>query len=495
MKVKYFFAGVMALGLLASCVKEDTNDGGKGPGEGALEAEATVTIKLYGQGGAHPAAANTRAEGDDEGKDEGVAGVGAENELQSVDVLVFSKTSKEQDNDEAKFESVTSFKTPITGNTKQKVLGTEGWKIFVAIANDKSKLIDWKSPDNQNITFKDFKDKLFEAASESKVAGAAAPSIGIININKTDAGTPESFLMVSNIVAQEIVSTVTNAAATNEILLTLERLTAKVQMKWKGEIGEKFEPTIDPAIYPDAKFADGTFMVMNIQTKMYPLAPVIKELKPNDKGDGYGSVLGWLETKDETYKENDWVASVTDFTGEITASGYATENLMFEAIPKKKHATCLLVKTAFIAEGETPATFWAIGKFKTEIKTEEDMVYKNLESFLSIHKTKEDADKAFKDLDDPTNCGIVEFKDGTTYYRVDLLNWVKGDGKSLQEIASTQRNRFYQVSVNNILSLGWPKPEEVIDPDDNDPVDDPMNIEATIQIAPWVKVEQDTDLQ
>lgn len=514
MKANYFLAGVMALSLLASCVKEDVGGVG-GPGKEGLETEATVTIKIYGQDGTR--AVSTRAEGTDgtDGTDTGSTTTkGIENTLQSIDILQFMGQ-----NDAATLESVTSVDLKdLNGaatEVKQTIRGSEGSKTFVAIANDTTKLIKSKlvtkgdaDKDDQGATAATtlgaFKKLLFTAAGE---VTKPTFSRNLHIINKDAKNAIESFMMVSDldtVTLKSMVSSLNNANV-NQVSLALTRLTAKVQMTWKGTIegeGTKFLPSmIDGNALEEGKisFETGKFQIMNVKPDMYPTAV---ETFPSA---AYGDpVLGWNAA---LLPDTCWIDAATAFNGELATSGYTTENLMFREAPQKKDATCLLVHTKLNIAGGTPTglpdenpdgialgdgTFWAIAKFTED----SEKVYRNLESFEGIYTNYGTADTKLKTLAGTGNYSLVEFKGGTVYYRVDLLDWVKGAGKKLQEIASVQRNRFYQVAINNILALGWPKPEEVIDPDDSRPIEDPeLNIEATINIAEWVNVSQDVDLQ
>lgn len=319
-------------------------------------------------------------------------------------------------------------------------------------------------------------------------------------INKDAKNAIESFMMVSDCKKQTIVSTVTNADATNNVELTLTRLTAKVQMKWAvTAFADNFQPgSFNGAPLANCSFDTGKFHVMNVQTKMHPVNPGLDIVTKK-----YGSVLGWEKEEPGLIQlNNSWVDVIDNDNGFAYGepTGYATENLMFEDAPLKKDATCLLVKTKLNipANNANNGSFWAVARFNTtEIK---EQVYRNLIQFESLHSTSQAASDYIKELkiteDEKKFYGVVEFLDGVVYYRVDLLDWIKGTNQSLKEIASIQRNRFYQVAINNILALGWPYPEEVIDPNDTRPIEDPaLNIEATIKIADWVQVSQDADLK
>lgn len=452
MKVKYFFAGVMALGLLASCVKEDTNDGGKGPGEGALEAEATVTIKLYGQGGAHPAAAaaNTRAAEDtttDEGK------------INNLSLLVFDHNGI--------LENV----YPFTATGTHSIWTTTGLKSFVAVANNPAE------KENGHISWEINKTKLADFQKEviiSAAEGETAPKLSIKD---------NGFLMLNETAKATEMKPVINGNK-NKVELTITRLAAKAQLGWNN-------PTVSTDFVPKApngekiSFDEGTFQLANLMQKMQLTTPT--QAFKNDEG----KVIPPLPWTAEKYGSADnWLAAEQDkFSGDTDKSGYAPENIMFEVEPKMNEVTCMLVKTVLMLN-DNADDLYVVAKFDNNT----DFTYKHLETYISLHLTEKDAQDKVKELG--PNHRVVTYKKGVMYYRVNLANWPKNDDAiDLKTAMSVKRNNFYQVSVNNILQIGWPNPDELVDPDDNRVVEDSrLDLEATIAIQDWVPVDQGADL-
>ena len=58
---------------------------------------------------------------------------------------------------------------------------------------------------------------------------------------------------------------------------------------------------------------------------------------------------------------------------------------------------------------------------------------------------------------------------------------------------SVMRNRFYNVNISKITSIGYPDDEDVtVDP--TDPINQKTYMQAHITVEPWTKVEQDAEL-
>ncbi len=85
------------------------------------------------------------------------------------------------------------------------------------------------------------------------------------------------------------------------------------------------------------------------------------------------------------------------------------------------------------------------------------------------------------------------FNNGTCYYRVNVEDNMDGKTEANNLFYSVMRNRFYNVNVSKITSIGYPDDEDVtIDP--SDPINQKTYMQAHITVAPWTKVDQDTEL-
>lgn len=474
MKANYFLAGVMALSLLASCVKEDADNGGKGPGEGALEAKATVTIKLYGQGGARPAAANTRAA-------EGTTA--EEGKVSNLSLLVFDAEVDNQTG-EIKADGFLVNEYALNQTGKHDVKTTAGMKTFVAVSNNPAAGANGHIAWEVGVTkLSDFQQKIITSAAAVKDANA--PEISV-------ADTQNGFLMLSGAVAEEMKPVDPDNATTNKVALTLTRLAAKAQLGWQDvKVSAGFTPNLQGKTL---EFAEGTFQLANLMEKMRLEVPANRK----DLTKKPGVLLPWDTNYGAADSKNWLLAETAGFTGATAKSGYAPENIMFEddnrankLIPQMNEVTCMLIKTQMTLDGVQGQDLYAVVEYNTNVT--DDQVYKNLVRYISIHTDLQKAGEAAAKV---SNGGVVTYPKGVTYYRVNLADWQKAAGAvDFLDAMSVVRNNFYQVSVHNITNMGWPVVDELVDPDDNRPVEDlRLDLEVTIDIRPWKAIDQNADL-
>lgn len=88
---------------------------------------------------------------------------------------------------------------------------------------------------------------------------------------------------------------------------------------------------------------------------------------------------------------------------------------------------------------------------------------------------------------------ILQYVDGTCYYRVNVEDNMGGKTEANNLFYSVMRNRFYNVNISKITSIGYPSDEDVtVDP--TDPINQKTYMQAHITVEPWTKVEQDAEL-
>lgn len=88
---------------------------------------------------------------------------------------------------------------------------------------------------------------------------------------------------------------------------------------------------------------------------------------------------------------------------------------------------------------------------------------------------------------------ILQYVDGTCYYRVNVEDNMDGKTEANNLFYSVMRNRFYNVNISRITSIGYPSDEDVtVDP--TDPINQKTYMQAHITVEPWTKVEQDAEL-
>lgn len=88
---------------------------------------------------------------------------------------------------------------------------------------------------------------------------------------------------------------------------------------------------------------------------------------------------------------------------------------------------------------------------------------------------------------------ILQYQDGVCYYRVNVEDNMDEKTEANNLFYSVMRNRFYNVNVSKITSIGYPSDEDVtVDP--SDPINQKTYMQAHITVSEWTKVEQDTEL-
>lgn len=88
---------------------------------------------------------------------------------------------------------------------------------------------------------------------------------------------------------------------------------------------------------------------------------------------------------------------------------------------------------------------------------------------------------------------ILQYQNGVCYYRVNIEDNMDEKTEANNLFYSVMRNRFYNVNVSKITSIGYPTDEDVtVDP--SDPINQKTYMQAHITVSQWTKVEQDTEL-
>lgn len=88
---------------------------------------------------------------------------------------------------------------------------------------------------------------------------------------------------------------------------------------------------------------------------------------------------------------------------------------------------------------------------------------------------------------------IFQYTGGTCYYRVNVEDNMDGKTEANNLFYSVMRNRFYNVNISRITSIGYPSDEDVtVDP--TDPINQKTYMQAHITVEPWTEVQQDAEL-
>ena len=139
-------------------------------------------------------------------------------------------------------------------------------------------------------------------------------------------------------------------------------------------------------------------------------------------------------------------------------------------------------------------TFYAIVKYSTDQAMDQN--YQTLESYYGIYKDKATADAVLASGDlsaapDKAKYAVLEYTNGYSYYRLNLRDINKATSK---ERYSVLRNNFYKVTVTEINNIGWNNPGDLVDPDDNRPVETETSLKVTITVEDWTDVDMNEPL-
>lgn len=486
-KTNYLFAGILALGLLASCNNEEVMGGSQGsPGE-----EAVATFRIRIGNSTVTKGALTRA----------VAGTAAENKLTLLDLLVFDNNKSDDvstPSDDATLESISSVAIPAEGGAvTAKVVTETGKKIVVAVANNDPKGTVYFAYNN-GMTWKAFK--------ELKVTNAAVlPADGVkATLNLV---SDKGFLMVSDPFFLNVTKEGPNTAT-----LSLERLSAKVQVAVPNPLGTGGDFPADVTVTFNAPL----YLPFQYQTLASPLMPImsdgIKDVIEEDKagaGDDDGqlkkparTVTSHLQANmpkgpEDYYTPGRFAANVEPDWGNAPDNMlYVSENIMAQARPTRNYITSLLVKLDFADvdysndDTGTGNGFNVVYQFKSEA----DAIAKNANAVIAMKGVYKDAEKADEVAQKAgADHAVIPFANPTGYYRVDLKNRDLG---TLPQIYSIVRNTYYQVKLTAVNSFGWPNPEDLTKPDDNtEPGENLVEISTEVSIADWVDIDQNEELK
>lgn len=480
----YFMTGMMALAMLSSCNNED-NPAGEYQPEGR-DAIATFKLVVGSTGTA------TRAE--EAGRDEGTL---AEQTVNSLTLLVFDNRSGADVNtfdSEAVLESVVTFDDMgDKGTYTAKVETTEGKKIAIALANNPATGENALAFAKGTTKYGEFMGQVFNATQMNEDNSVS------LNIVSKDNGLQ----MVSPVKGIEV-----EAGGANAVTLALERLAAKVQVLFPTDIAkaDDFEPLALKDM--NLKVSNVRYLPTQYQTKMTVATPQVGTGVKNGAVTQHKQFPGltWNEgEKQWTWTEEQATAWATP--GEDTNwskapdnAVYVTENIMTSANnPKRNEATALVVKTVLSFDGVTEGSdFYAVCKFKdAEAAKTEPMKWQNLDMtapYYGVYPTGVAAQQAIDDNSlDESVYKVVQFKGGISYYRINLQNKTEA---TTGGYFSVKRNSYYQIKVNQINNIGWPYPNDLVDPSDSEEAEDNrVGIDATVNVQAWKVIEQDSSLQ
>ncbi|WP_287636134.1 Mfa1 family fimbria major subunit [Bacteroides sp.] len=185
--------------------------------------------------------------------------------------------------------------------------------------------------------------------------------------------------------------------------------------------------------------------------------------------------------------ENQIYTAPADFTGNLAA--YGLDMILKTYLNKagKQKWLNAVDEDSAVDEGdiENPVSVYYGSSFSTS-----DGIY----SVVAIKKYShsKDALPGYKESVEGT-IRIFQYTGGICYYRVNVEDNMDGKTEANNLFYSVMRNRFYNVNISRITSIGYPADEDVtVDP--TDPINQKTYMQAHITVEPWTKVEQDAEL-
>lgn len=459
MKKVKLFAAVLAAGALLSACNKETNYGGEDSVPEGLPTYASITVDVNNIG----TRAVTRA----------TASLDEEKAIQKVQILIFDKSGV--------LETASQDLT-VDGTNKltQTIETTTGQKTIMAVVNRGSFVSA-----TVGMSLKDFKAQLITAAADG--TGNSAVQIA----------AEDNFLMLGS----------TNATLeqkgegeVNSVTVKVSRAAAKSQLLFKNTV------TTSTSFQPEnvaVSFSDARSQLAQIRYKMYTwldaAAPLYSDAQDTmPEGDPKVAVTAW--TEDNTNDGAHWIAAQTenfDTTGSTFGNAhYATEN--YNQNPQMNNTTCMIVRlkatptTWSSADGTESGdgTFYAVVKYNTNSSADQN--YQNFVSYYGIYKDNATATAAKEAITDGKDFyGILEFTSGYCYYRLNLRDIT---AEETSDRYSVLRNHFYRVTVSEINNIGWNDPSDLIDPDDDRPVEAETSLEVTISVEDWIDVDMNESL-
>lgn len=336
--------------------------------------------------------------------------------------------------------------------------------------------------------------------------------------------TSNGFMMVGKSGEQQIMISTSqeDMPESNKFSIEVKRLAAKAQVKNAGISGAAFGIGIKDISYRVCQTSDRMMMVHNGSDL------IGNYVDSNENGTYDGYTIGNVEA-------NVFLPAVTDdFKAEGCA--YIPENIVSR--PLSGNTTFLSLRIA-----TTPAKYYSFGQSDTAPQVMEeipadgatyyvvgivdrvhgvsdyavDMESKHVITF----KNEADAQRYMSSLNtgavspitvsqtdsqmkipstraedtQTASFEVCEFKSGYCYYRVNIAHEEKSGDSTVQKY-KVVRNKFYEVSINSVKSLGFSS-ESLLRPSEADAVLDAVGsawISASISVADWDEIKQSVDL-
>lgn len=462
MKLKFVAVTMAAATALFAACNKETRFGQEGVVTEGVPTYASITVAVNNSG----TKVATRA-----------ASQTGEKEIANVDILIFDKNGV--------LETVAPAVSVSTGTDTDYESGviktTTGQKTVYVIANNGGKVASLAP----GLSLSAFEQMMYEAVN---VAEDEYKTITV------PIATASQFLMFGSTPATLAEK---QQSDPNVVTLSVTRAAAKSQLFFNNvQTSATFQPE-NTAV----TFTNASSLLAQMQQQMY--VALGSRVSPA------GNVTPWDNTYD---KDANWIAARTvgfdqnnasEMTTVVEYSHYTAENV--NTTPLMNNTTCMLVRvkatpTTWSSEDGTydagTGTFFAIVKHTTDVTGDQN--YQTLESYYGIYKDRATADAvlnqpggALYDAADKAKYEILEYTNGYSYYRLNLRDMNQATSSARYSVL---RNNFYKVTVTEINNIGWNNPGELVDPDDERPVETETALKVTITVEDWTDVNMNEPL-
>jgi hypothetical protein len=446
MKTKSIIAGMLSTMLLAvGCSKEH---GGPGTPEEGVRTYASFSVTLD--------ASTTRALAD-------VNSVEEETKINTVNIYVFMGGVLED-------TGVITLNENNEGTTTLAI--TTGLKTIYAVVNKSVTGVVGQT------------QEAFEQQIIQTVA-AGASTIAVEN----------SFFMVGSAAATLSEQTQEEAVMKRNLIpITVQRATAKVQMRFKENVPVK--PVVNASVSAPHYALAQQNTEMYLARTGFDFTPTGTAAAQRDAdANGTCDHLVALPAADQI----DWLAANTDYDNTFVNSRYLAENV--NEAPVTGNTSYVLVELTVKptqtsdAEGNFSASdlaenadFWVLASHNA---ADGDITFLTKEDKILYFANESDASAYLAAQDDLVDYQVLKYTEGKSYYRLNIRDIKQ---RTLTEEYAVLRNHYYKVNITEISNLGFNTPGGTVPTDPETPLETQTYISAEILIEPWTVVEMNEPL-
>lgn len=312
----------------------------------------------------------------------------------------------------------------------------------------------------------------------------------LINSSEDIIAEPRKFVMCGSRSAVIAKCTESEAAA-NPIKIYVDRLSAKLQVKFNNE---------DLNVYPtvNADFSSCGFAPAQTAKQMY-LSQDINRFTPlGEKVDGEGTYPGLTSVPVSSDEEVSFSPAEEVFSPAYEKNRYMAENIRENPTTGKVTFALLRLKATpkgkLYGDKEIPedGTFYVASR---KVDGQTTWVYASDENYSIVYFANEDDVREYLSANNLSEeYEPCKFDKGLCYYRVNILN-SSDNSISLSERYRVVRNNYYRINVTEIKNLGSPTIPGVVPDNPDTPIEQDAYISCEMFIVPWTMHNQDGVLQ